>query len=77
MGAISPRALARPGLTQLPIYDVIATLISTLPYPYPELAEKMYITSSWVEFKNITKYQLLKKESFFYHVYNPHYMMLI
>ena len=43
MGAISPRALARPGLTQLPIYDVIATLISTLPYPYPEFFDMFIV----------------------------------
>ena len=36
-----------------------------LPYPYPELAEKFfYITSSYDEFFNITKYQLLEKESY-------------
>ena len=39
--------------------------MSILPYPNPELAERMYITSSWDEFHNITKYQLLKKEKFF------------
>ena len=36
-----------------------------LPYPYPELAEKFfYITSSYDELFNITKYQLLAKESY-------------
>ena len=36
-----------------------------LPYPYPELAEKFFnIPSSDDEFWNITKYQLLEKETY-------------
>ena len=38
--------------------------LSKLPNPFPELAERMYITSSYDEFDNISKYQMLKKESF-------------
>ena len=36
-----------------------------LPYPFPELAEKLYIPSSYDEQDNITKYKLLKKEGYF------------
>ena len=42
--------------------------MSKLPYPFPQLAERTYITSSWDEFDNITKYHLLEEESFLYHV---------
>ena len=38
--------------------------MSKLPYPYPELAEKFYIPSSFDEFDNITKYQVLEKVSY-------------
>ena len=38
--------------------------MSKLPYPFPQLAERTYITSSWDEFDNITKYHLLEKEFF-------------
>ena len=37
-----------------------------LPFPFPELAEKSYITSSNDEFYNMTKINVLEKESFFY-----------
>ena len=36
-----------------------------LPYPFPELAEKFYIPSSYDEQDNITKYKLLEKEGYF------------
>ena len=36
--------------------------MSKLPYPFPELAERMYITSSYDEFDNFTKYYALKEE---------------
>ena len=36
-------------------------VMSNLPFPFPELAERTYIPSSWSEFGNITKYKLLKK----------------
>ena len=36
-----------------------------LPFPYSELAEKMYIPSSYDELTNITSYKLLEKESYF------------
>ena len=42
--------------------------MSKLPIPFPELAERMYITGSYDEFENITKYKLLEKESFIKHV---------
>ena len=37
-----------------------------LPFPFPVLAETMYITSSSDEYHNISKYNVLEKESFFY-----------
>ena len=40
--------------------------MSKLPFPFPELAEKSYITSSNDEFYNMTKINVLEKESFFY-----------
>ena len=38
--------------------------MSKLPLPYPKLAENMYIPSSEAELDNITRYELLEKESF-------------
>ena len=38
--------------------------MSKLPLPFPELAEGMYIASSNAELDNITRYELLEKESF-------------
>ena len=38
--------------------------MSKLPYPYPELTDFFYIPSSYDEFFNITKYQVLEKESY-------------
>ena len=35
-----------------------------LPFPYPELAERVYIPSSRGELWNITRYKLLEKESY-------------
>ena len=40
--------------------------MSKLPFPFPEMAEKSYITSSNDEFYNMTKFHALEKESFFY-----------
>ena len=40
--------------------------MSNLPFPLPELAEKLYLTSSDDEYDNITKYHLLEKESLLY-----------
>ena len=40
--------------------------MSKLPDPFPELAERTYITNSNDEFDNITIYRLLEEESFFY-----------
>ena len=42
--------------------------LSKLPHPFPELAEKYYIAKSYDELDNITKYDLLEKESYFYHL---------
>ena len=45
--------------------DIWRQQMFKLPDPFPELAEKFfYITSSYDEFFNITKYQLLEKESY-------------
>ena len=52
----------------IPGMEIWVQVMSTMPSPYPELAERIYITSSWEEFDNITKYFLLEKESFFFHV---------
>ena len=37
--------------------------MSKLPHPFPELAEKLYIPSSYDEMDNITRLNLLDKES--------------
>ena len=37
--------------------------MSNMLSPYPKLAERIYITNSYQEFDNITKYHLLEKES--------------
>ena len=39
--------------------------MSKLPHPFPELAEKLYISNSYDEHDNITKHDLLDKESTF------------
>ena len=38
--------------------------MSKLPHPFPELAEKLYISNSYDEHDNITKHDLLDKESY-------------
>ena len=54
-----------------PGMDIWKQELSMLPYPYPELAKRTYITSSYDEFDNITKYHVLEKESFsFYQVHS-------
>ena len=45
----------------IPGMEIWVQVMSTMPSPYPELAEQIYITSSWEEFDNITKYLLLKQ----------------
>ena len=49
-----------------PGMDIWKQELSMLPYPYPELAKRTYITSSYDEFDNITKYHVLEEESFFF-----------
>ena len=52
----------------LSIYMVVGSymhqqVMSNMPHPYPELAERLYFPSSWGEYFNISKYHLLRKES--------------
>ena len=42
--------------------------MSKLPLPFPKLAEGMYIAGSNAELNNITRYELLEKESSIKHV---------
>ena len=42
--------------------------MSTLDPPFPELANRTHISSSWAEFENMTKYDVLEKVSD--HVYS-------
>ena len=42
--------------------------LAKLPHPFPVLAEKYYIANSYEELDNITKYDLLDKESYFYYI---------
>ena len=42
--------------------------MSKLPYPFPELAEELYIPSSYNELHNITKYDLLEKEGYYTYI---------
>ena len=44
--------------------------MSKLPHPFPKLAEKLYISNSHDEFDNITKYDLLDKESYYILLHN-------
>ena len=37
--------------------------MSTLDPPFPELANRTYITRSWGEFENMTKYDVFEKVS--------------
>ena len=48
--------------------EIWVQVMSNMLPPYPELAERIYITSSYQEFDNITKYYLLEKESVSYHI---------
>ena len=42
--------------------------MSTLDPPFPELANRTHISSSWAEFENMSKYDVLEKVSD--HVYS-------
>ena len=44
-----------------PGMEIWKHVMSKMPSPYPELAERIYIASSWEEFDNITKYDLVEK----------------
>ena len=44
-----------------PGMEIWKHVMSKMPSPYPELAERIYIASSWEEFNNITKYDLVEK----------------
>ena len=46
-------------------YEIWNQIMLNLPPPFPELAEKIYMTNSWEEYDNITIYGLLEKESIF------------
>ena len=48
--------------------DIWKQVMSNLPFPYPELAQRMYITSSRTEHGNITKYYVLQKESYMHFI---------
>ena len=49
----------------MPGGDIWKQEMSKLSYPFPKLAENYYITNSWDEFNNITKYYVLEKDSAF------------
>ena len=38
-------------------------VMSTMPHPYPVLAGRMRIPSSWDEYYNMTKYDVFEQES--------------
>ena len=52
----------------MPGGDIWKQEMSKLPYPFPKLAENYYITNSWDEMDNMSKYYVLEKDSFFYYV---------
>ena len=54
-------------------WEVYLQVMSKLPPPYPELAERSYITDYWDEFDNISEYDVLEKESFYRHLYSTIY----
>ena len=45
-----------------PRQEAFIQVMSKMHSPYPEIAERAHITSSWEEFDNFTKYHLLEKE---------------
>ena len=52
----------------IPGTEIYRQEMSKLPHPFPELAEKLYISNSYDEFNNITKHDVLDKESYFYYI---------
>ena len=46
-------------------WGIYVQVMSKLPSPYQELAERIYTPESWDEFDKITEYDVLEKESFF------------
>ena len=52
----------------MPGGDIWKQEMSELPYPFPKLAENYYITNSWDEMYNMSKYYVLEKDSFFYYI---------
>ena len=54
----------------MPGGDIWKQEMSKLSYPFPKLAENYFITNSWDEFNNITKYYVLEKDSVFLMQYN-------
>ena len=46
-------------------WGIYVQVMSKLPSPYPELAERSYIPDNWDEFYNITEYDVLEKVSFY------------
>ena len=51
-------------------FGIYVQVMSKLPSPFPDLAERSYIPSSWDEFENISDYDVLEKVSFYDHLHN-------
>ena len=56
--------------------EIWKQVMSTLPFPYTELAERLYIATSSDDFDNITKNHLLGKESFLFIMQKSHLLIL-
>ena len=49
-------------------FGIYVQVMSKLPSPFPDLAERSYIPSSWWEYDNISEYDVLEKESLYEHL---------
>ena len=38
-------------------------VMANMPHPYPVLAKRMYTTTSWKQFINMSKYNAIEKDS--------------
>ena len=43
--------------------EILIQMMSDLSYPFPELVERTYITSSYDEYNSMTKTNVLEKDS--------------
>ena len=54
--------------------EILIQMMSDLSYPFPELVERTYITSSYDEYNSMTKTNVLEKDSV-YCLYQKHFVI--